>query len=90
MTTFITRDELRAAHDDVTVVDALPPAPYGLRHVPGALNLVAEDADEHVLGVLPDKAAQIRHLLDRHRLHARPGPRRAAGGARLRRRARLP
>jgi mannose-6-phosphate isomerase-like protein (cupin superfamily)/rhodanese-related sulfurtransferase len=59
MTTFITRDELSPALDDVTVVDALPPAPYGLRHLPGALNLVAEDADEHVLGVLPDKAAQV-------------------------------
>jgi mannose-6-phosphate isomerase-like protein (cupin superfamily)/rhodanese-related sulfurtransferase len=59
MTTFITRDELSPALDDITVVDALPPAPYGLRHLPGALNLVAEDGDEHVLGVLPDKAAQI-------------------------------
>jgi mannose-6-phosphate isomerase-like protein (cupin superfamily) len=59
MTAFITRDELQAALDSVTVVDALPPAPYGQRHLPGALNLVAEDADEHVLGVLPDKAAAI-------------------------------
>ena len=59
MTAFITRDELQAAVDSVTVVDALPPAPYGQRHLPGALNLVAEDADEHVLGVLPDKAAAI-------------------------------
>jgi mannose-6-phosphate isomerase-like protein (cupin superfamily) len=28
MTSLITRDELRAALDSVTVVDALPPAPY--------------------------------------------------------------
>jgi mannose-6-phosphate isomerase-like protein (cupin superfamily) len=56
---FITRDELRAALGGVTVVDALPPAPYGQRHLPGALNLVAEDGDDHVLGVLPDKAAAI-------------------------------
>lgn len=36
MTSTITRDELRAAIDDgaVTVVDALPPAPYGARHLP--------------------------------------------------------
>ena len=59
MTTSITRDELRSALHSVTVVDALPPAPYGQRHLLGALNLVAEDSDEHVLGVLPDKAAAI-------------------------------
>ena len=59
MPTSITRDELRAALDDLTVVDALPPMPYGQRHLPGALNLVAEDSDEHVLGALPDRAAAI-------------------------------
>jgi len=59
MTSFITRDELRSALDSLTVVDALPPAPYGDRHLPGALNLVAEDSDEHLAGVLPDKAARI-------------------------------
>jgi rhodanese-related sulfurtransferase len=59
MTTFITRDELHSALDSVTVVDALPPAPYGQRHLPGALNLVEEDSDEHVAGVLPDEAAPI-------------------------------
>lgn len=55
----ITRDELHAALQSVTLVDALPPAPYGQRHLPGAVNLVAEDADEHVLGALPDKSAAI-------------------------------
>jgi mannose-6-phosphate isomerase-like protein (cupin superfamily) len=59
MTTFIARDELRAALDSVTVVDALPPAPYGQRHLPGAINLVEEDSDEHIVGVLVDKAAAI-------------------------------
>jgi mannose-6-phosphate isomerase-like protein (cupin superfamily)/rhodanese-related sulfurtransferase len=59
MTTSITRDELRSALHSVTVVDALPPAPYGQRHLLSALNLVAEDSDEHVLGALPDKAAAI-------------------------------
>lgn len=61
MPIFITRDELRSALDDgsITVVDALPPAPYGQRHLPGALNLVAEDDDAHVGDVLRDKAAPI-------------------------------
>jgi rhodanese-related sulfurtransferase len=61
MPTSIMRDELRSALDDgsVTVVDALPPAPYGARHLPGALNLVEEDDDARVGDVLPDKAAAI-------------------------------
>ena len=59
MTTLITRDELRSALDSAIVVDALPPLPYGQRHLPGALNLVEEDSDEHIVGVLPDKAAAI-------------------------------
>jgi mannose-6-phosphate isomerase-like protein (cupin superfamily) len=59
MTTLITRDELRSVLESATVVDALPAAPYGQRHLPGALNLVEEDSDEHILGVLPDKAAAI-------------------------------
>jgi mannose-6-phosphate isomerase-like protein (cupin superfamily) len=61
MTNPITREELRAAIDagSVTVVDALPPAPYGERHLPGALNLVAEDDDAHVPQILPDRSATI-------------------------------
>jgi mannose-6-phosphate isomerase-like protein (cupin superfamily) len=59
MTTLITRDELRSALDSVTIVDALPPAPYGQRHLPGAINLVEEDSDEHIAGVLADKTAAI-------------------------------
>ena len=61
MSTAISREELRAAIDDasVTVVDALPPAPFGQRHLPGALNVVAEDPDEHVRAALPDTAAAI-------------------------------
>ena len=59
MTNPITREELRCALDSLTVVDALPPAQYGQRHLPGAINVVAEDSDEHVAGVLPDKAAAI-------------------------------
>ena len=52
MTAFITREDLQANLDSVTVVDVLPPGPYGLRHLPGAISLVAEDSDEHVLGAL--------------------------------------
>jgi mannose-6-phosphate isomerase-like protein (cupin superfamily) len=55
----MTRDELHAALDRVIVVDAQPPARYGQRHLPRALNLVAEDSDEHVRGALPDMAAAI-------------------------------
>ena len=55
----MTRDELDGALDRVTVVDAQPPARYGQRHLPRALNLVAEDSDEHVLEALPDTAAAI-------------------------------
>jgi mannose-6-phosphate isomerase-like protein (cupin superfamily) len=55
----MTRDELRSARDAVTVVDAQPPARYGQAHLPGAVNLVAEDADEHVLGALADTSATI-------------------------------
>jgi mannose-6-phosphate isomerase-like protein (cupin superfamily) len=57
----ITRDELRAAMDagEVTVVDALPPAPFGQRHLPGAVNVVAEDSDAQVAQLLPDKGAAV-------------------------------
>jgi quercetin dioxygenase-like cupin family protein/rhodanese-related sulfurtransferase len=59
MTTYITREELRSALDSVTVVDALPPAPFGQRHLPGALNVVEEDPDERVAEALPQKSATI-------------------------------
>jgi len=56
----LTTDELRAALDgDITVVDALPPAPYAVRHLPGALNVTAEDEDATVRRVLPDLHAPI-------------------------------
>ena len=57
----ITREALRAAIEEgaVTVVDALPAAPYGQRHLPGALNLTAEDADAHAAQALPDRDARI-------------------------------
>ncbi len=57
----IGRDDLRAAigATGVTVVDALPPAVFGLRHLPGALNVTAEDTDDHVRRMLPEPAASI-------------------------------
>jgi rhodanese-related sulfurtransferase len=61
MTTSITRDELQKAMaaGTVTVVDALPAAPYSQRHLPGALNLIHEDAQERAGSVLPDRDARI-------------------------------
>ena len=57
----ISREELRSAIDDaaVTVVDALPSAPFAQRHLPGAVNVVAEDPDQRVQTLLPDRAASI-------------------------------
>jgi len=54
-------DELRAAlaGGGITVVDALPPAPYAGRHLPGALNVTAEDDDAVVRSALPDLDAKI-------------------------------
>ena len=59
MAASITRDELHAVVDAVTVVDALPATPYGQRHLPDAINVVQEDSDEHIAGALPDKDAAI-------------------------------
>lgn len=61
MSTTISREELRAAMDaeSVTVVDALPPAAYANRHLPGALNVVAEHTDEQVRAALHDTDATI-------------------------------
>ena len=61
MTEIISRDELRAAiaGGAVRVVDALPPVPFGQRHLPGAINVVAEDPDDRVTAALPDRDAAI-------------------------------
>ena len=59
MTALIAREELRSGLGSVTVVDALPPAPYGLRHLPGAVNVVAEDSDDYVLAALADRTAPV-------------------------------
>ncbi len=61
MTRTIARDELRAALDagTVTVVDALPESYYGQQHLPGAVNLVADDVDSRAAELLPDRDAAI-------------------------------
>ncbi|MCP9488188.1 MAG: rhodanese-like domain-containing protein [Gaiellaceae bacterium MAG52_C11] len=60
MTTSISREQLLFAIDEgaVTLVDALPAAPYNRRHLPGALNLV-EDEIEKAPELLPDKSGSI-------------------------------
>jgi mannose-6-phosphate isomerase-like protein (cupin superfamily) len=55
----ISRQELERVLDSVTLVDALPPAPYGERHLPGAINVVDEDSDEQIAAALPDKEAPV-------------------------------
>jgi rhodanese-related sulfurtransferase len=48
MTTSITRDQLRFAIEDgsVIVVDALPAAPCSRWHIPGILDLVIDDVND--------------------------------------------
>ena len=61
MTTLISRTDLQAAIDAGTVipVDALPESYYAQQHLPGALNLVADDVEDRAATLLPDKNAAI-------------------------------
>lgn len=61
MTASITREELQAGLDAGTLilVDALPESYYAQQHLPGAVNLVADDVDTRAAGLLPDKHAAI-------------------------------
>lgn len=61
MTTRISRAELQVAIEAGTVVpvDALPDSYYAQQHLPGAINLVADDVDTRAATLLPDKAAPI-------------------------------
>ena len=61
MTQRISRDELKAGLDagTVTAVDALPESYYAQQHLPGALNLVADDVASHAGELLPDRHAAI-------------------------------
>ena len=61
MTTLIDRTELQAllAAGTATLVDALPQSYYGQQHLPGAVNLVADDVDTRAATLLPDRSATI-------------------------------
>lgn len=61
MTALIERTELEAAirAGQVTLVDALGATYYTQRHLPGALNLVADEVVERASTLLPDKDAAI-------------------------------
>jgi len=61
MTQTISRDEVKAGLDagTITLVDALPESYYAQQHLPGALNLVADDVKDRAAGLLPDKDAAI-------------------------------
>ncbi len=61
MTQTISRSEVQAGLDagTITLVDALPESYYAQQHLPGALNLVADDVENRALQLLPDKTAAI-------------------------------
>jgi len=61
VTITITRDEVTAgiAAGALVLVDALPEAYYAQQHLPGALNLVADDVEARAGELLPDKDAAI-------------------------------
>lgn len=61
VTADISRAELQAVIEAGTVVpvDALPENYYAQQHLPGAINLVADDVDNRAATLLPDKAAPI-------------------------------
>lgn len=61
MTATITRDEIHAGlgAGGLVLVDALPEAYYAQQHLPGALNLVADDVATRAATLLPDKNAAI-------------------------------
>jgi rhodanese-related sulfurtransferase len=58
----ITRDELKAKMDrgeDIVLVDTMAEMYYRHSHLPGAINLPADEVREHAAEVLPDKDAEI-------------------------------
>jgi rhodanese-related sulfurtransferase len=61
MTQTISREQVRAGLDAGTLVlvDALPASYYAQQHLPGALNLVADDVDARAADLLTDRNAPI-------------------------------
>ncbi|HUR75574.1 MAG TPA: rhodanese-like domain-containing protein [Sporichthya sp.] len=55
----ITRDELHATLTDLVVLDALPAGYYEQEHLPGALNLVADDVAERAAALIPNRDAAV-------------------------------
>ncbi len=58
----ITRDELKAKMDrgeDFVLVDTMAEMYYRHSHLPGAINLPADEVRERAAEVLPDKDAEI-------------------------------
>jgi rhodanese-related sulfurtransferase len=58
----ITRDELKAKMDrgeDFVLVDTMAEIYYRHSHLPGAINLPADEVRERAAEVLPDKDAEI-------------------------------
>ena len=61
MTATVSRTELHAGLDSgrFVLVDALPEFYYTQQHLPGALNLVADEVEARAAELLPDKDAAI-------------------------------
>lgn len=57
----VSREELlRRLYDSTFVlVDVLPPDSWGLRHVPGAINLPVDEIQSRAAAVLPDRNREI-------------------------------
>jgi rhodanese-related sulfurtransferase len=58
----ISRDELKAKMDrgdDFVLVDTMPKMYFRHSHLPGAINMPADQARELAPGLLPDKDAEI-------------------------------
>jgi rhodanese-related sulfurtransferase len=61
MTCTIERTELQAGvrAGTLVLVDALPESYYAQQHLPGALQLVAEEVEDRAPALLPDKDAAV-------------------------------
>jgi rhodanese-related sulfurtransferase len=58
----ISRDDLKAKMDrgdDFVLVDTMPKMYYRHSHLPGAINLPADEVRERASDLLPDKDAEI-------------------------------
>lgn len=52
-------EQLLAGSTRITLVDALPQSYYVQRHLPGAINLVESDVNDHAAELLPDRDATV-------------------------------